>query len=138
LGYTQGKEAIPASRWTEAAAMRLRSHRRNLLTSSLSAPPGKSPATRPVRPRRLRRWLRSGALLSIIGIRRLARMRWQHIFLVAGASAFVIGLMLRNSVAIVSGLLVMGSAASGTAPHSPNTAIVRTWMWLDKGRTGNP
>ena len=118
--------------------MRLRSHRRNLLASSLSAPPGKSPATRPVRPRRLRRWLPSGALLSIIGIRRLARMRWQSIVLVAGASAFVIGLMLRNSVAIVSGLLVMGSAASGTAPHSPNTAIVRTWMWLDKGRAGNP
>jgi hypothetical protein len=118
--------------------MRLRSHRRNLLSLNLSTPPCKSRATRPVRPRRLRRWLRTGALLSIIGIRRLARTRWQPIFLVTGALVFVIGLTLRNSVAFVSGMLVMGSAVSGTAPHSPNAAMVRTWMWLHKSRAGNP
>jgi len=64
--------------------------------------------------------------------------RWQPIFLVTGALVFVIGLTLRNSVAFVSGILMMGSAASDTAPHSPNAAIVHTWMWLHKSRTGNP
>jgi hypothetical protein len=117
--------------------MRLQSHRRNLL-SNLSTPAGESRATRPVRSRRLRWWLRSGALLSVIGIRRLARTRWQPIFLVTDALVFVIGLTLRNSVAFVSGILMMGSAASDTAPHSPNAAIVHTWMWLHKSRTGNP
>ncbi len=118
--------------------MRLRSHRRNLLASNLSAPPGKSRATRPARPRRLRWWLRTGALLSVVGIRRLARTRWQPIFLVAGALIFVIGLTLRSSVAFVSGMLMVGSAVSGTAPPSPSGAMVRTWVWLHRRRAGNP
>ena len=117
--------------------MRLQSHRRNLL-SNRSTPAGESPATRPVRSWRLRWWLRTGALLSVIGIRRLARARWQPIFLVTGALVFVIGLMLRSSVAFVSGMLMMGSAVSGTAPPSPTAARVHTWMWLHKSRTGNP
>ena len=117
--------------------MRLQSHRRNLL-SNLSTPAGESRPARPVRSRRLRWWLRTGALLSVIGIRRLARTRWQPIFLVTGALVFVIGLMLHSSVAFVSGMLIMGSAVSDTAPPSPIAARVHTWMWLHKSRTGNP
>jgi hypothetical protein len=77
-------------------------------------------------------------VLSVIGIRRLARTRWQPIFLVTGALTFIIGLMLRSSVVFVSGMLVMGSAVSDTALHSHNAAMVRTWMWLHKSRAGNP
>ena len=117
--------------------MRLQSHRRNLL-SNRSTPPGESRATRPVRSWRLRRWLRTGALLSVIGIRRLARARWQPVFLITGAVVLVIGLMLRSSVAFVSGMLMMGSAVSGTASPSPTAARVHMWMWLHKSRTGNP
>ena len=118
--------------------MGLQSHRRNLL-SNRSTPPGESRATRPVRSGRLRWWLRAGALLSVIGLRRLERARWQRVFLVTGALVFVIGgLMLRSSVAFVSGMLIMGSAVSGTAPPSPTAARVHTWMWLHKSRTGNP
>jgi hypothetical protein len=51
---------------------------------------------------------------------------------------FAIGLTLLNSVAVVFGMLVMGSAVSGTALHSPDAAMVRAWMWLHKGRAGNP
>ena len=116
--------------------MRLQSHRRNLL-SNLSTPAGASRATRPV-PSRLRWWLRTGALLSVIGIRRLARARWQPVFLVTGAVVFVIGLMLRSSVAFVSGMLMMGSAVSGTGPPDPTAARVHTWMWLHTSRTGSP
>jgi hypothetical protein len=43
----------------------------------------------------------------------LARARWQPVFLVTGALVLVIGLMLRSSVAFVSGMLMMGSAVSG-------------------------
>jgi|SRR5580704_15184788 hypothetical protein len=91
--------------------MRLRSQRRNLLLSDLAAPVGKSRATRLVRPRRIRWWLRTGAWLSVIGTRRFARTartRWPPIFLFIGTLVLVIGLMLRSSVAFVSGMLVAG------------------------------
>ena len=120
--------------------MTLRSHRRNLLLSDLTTPAGKSRATRPVRPRRIRWWLRTGALLSVIGMRlfaRTARTRWQPIFLVLGALVLVIGLMLRSSVAFVLGMVVVGSAASDIGSHSPTAATVRTWMWLHKSRADN-
>jgi hypothetical protein len=104
--------------------------RRSLVFTS----PDRSRAAKPPRRRRLRRLLRTGALLSVIGIRRLARTRWAPVFL-TGALVFVAGLTLRSSVALMVGLLVMGSAVSGTAPRSPNAAMVRTWMWLNKSRT---
>jgi hypothetical protein len=90
---------------------------------------------KPVRSRRIRWWLRTGALLSVIGVRRFARTmqtRWQPVFLVAGALSMVIGLMLVSSVAFVSGMLVMGSAASDTGLRSSTAAMVRTWTWLYK------
>jgi hypothetical protein len=119
------------------AAMRLQPHRRNLL-SNLPIAAGESRTRRPVRSWRLRRWLHTGALLSVLGIRRLARTRWQPLFLVTGTLVFVIGLIMRSSVAVVSGLLVIGSAAYDTALPSPTAATVRTWMWLRKSRTDDP
>ena len=121
--------------------MRLRSHRGNLLLSNLTAPAGEPGATRQVRPGRIRRGLSTGALLSVIGTRRFARIahtRWQPVFLVIGALAVVTGLMLRSSVAFVLGMLVMGSAAPDIGSHSPTAATVRTWMWLHKNRAGTP
>jgi hypothetical protein len=53
---------------------------------------------KPLRPRRIRLWLHTGVLLSVIGMRRFARTartRWQPIFLVIGALLLVIGLTLR-------------------------------------------
>jgi hypothetical protein len=120
--------------------MRLRSPRGKLLLSNLTARAGTPRATGHVRPRRIRRWLRTGALLSVIGIRRFvrtARTRWRPVFLVAGALVLVIGLLLRSSVAVVLGMLVMGSAAPGIESHSPSAATVRTWMWLHKNQADN-
>jgi hypothetical protein len=77
-------------------------------------------------------------VLSVTGIRRLTRTRWQSIFLITGAVVFVTGLMLRSSVAFISGMLVMGSAVSDTASHSPIAATAHTWMQLHKSRAGNP
>jgi hypothetical protein len=94
--------------------MRMRSHRRSLMVWN---PPGSSadrygaPAfTRLARPRPIRWWLRTGALLTAIGIRRLAgvlRTRWRSGFTVTGALLMVIGVMLPSSWAFVLALPVL-------------------------------
>src|SRR5690349_1454803 len=83
--------------------MRLRSHRRNRVAWSLSATPADGYAhprrMRPVRTRRIRRSLRTGALITVIGLIRLARgarHRWRP--LLAGTVLTVVGVMLRNGV----------------------------------------
>ena len=80
--------------------MRLRPRRRNLVVwSSTAAPAGRSRAAprragtrrrrgaRPARLRRIRWWLRTGALLTVLGVLRLARTaraRWEPVCLLAG------------------------------------------------------
>ena len=83
--------------------MRLRTHRRNLVVWSPSAGPvGRDGATRRMRPprtRRIHRAVRTGALLTIIGLMRLARAvppRWRP--LLAGTVLTVIGVMLGGGV----------------------------------------
>jgi hypothetical protein len=94
--------------------MRMRSHRRSLMVWS---PPG-GPAdrhgslafTRRARPRPIRWWLRTGALLTVIGITRTARAmraRWRSVFTVTGGLLVVIGFMLPNGGAVVAGLIVV-------------------------------
>ena len=84
-------------------AMRLRSHRRNLVAGSLSANPadryGDPRPMRPVRTRRIRKSLHTGVLITVIGLMRLvrgARHRWQP--LLAGTVLTVVGVMLRGGV----------------------------------------
>ncbi|MGH3198645.1 MAG: hypothetical protein ACRDOH_03115 [Streptosporangiaceae bacterium] len=96
--------------------MRLRSHRRNLVVWSSSAvPAGKSAdlrGTRPARTRRIRWWLRTGALLMVIGVLRLARTmrtRWEPMSLLAGTLLMVVGFTLPAVAAgvFLPGLLVL-------------------------------
>ena len=81
--------------------MRLRVHRRNLAMWSPSVGPadryGASGLTRLAHTRRIRRCLRTGALLTVIGLMRLARgarPRWRP--LLAGTVLTVAGVMLRS------------------------------------------
>ena len=93
--------------------MRLRTHRRNPVMWSLSVDPvGRydTPVfTRLARTRRIRMCVRTGALLTVIGLMRLARgvrSRWRP--LSAGAVLTVVGVMLRNSawgLILATGLL---------------------------------
>jgi hypothetical protein len=82
--------------------MRLRADRRNLVTWRPSRDPAgryEAPrSTRLARTRRIRRYVRTSALLTAIGMMRLARgvrSRWRP--LSAGAVLTVVGVMLRNS-----------------------------------------
>jgi hypothetical protein len=101
--------------------MRLRPRRRNLVVwSSTAAPAGRSRAAphragaprrraaRPPRLRRIRWWLRTGALLTVVGVLRLARtarVRWEPVSLLAGVLIAVTGFALPAG----GGLFVLGA-----------------------------
>ena len=116
--------------------MRLRPRRRNLVVwSSAGAPDNGSWAWRPARPRRIRWWLRTGTLLALIGVVRLARAaraRWEPVSLGAGAVLMVIGFVLPTAfVAFFLGMLVLvvsllkGIASKGrTAGQAADC-----WQW---------
>jgi hypothetical protein len=97
--------------------MRLRSHRRNLVVWSSSAAPasrsGDRGGTRLARGRRIRWWLRTGALLTVIDVMRLARIMWarrRSAFLLTGTLLTVIGVMLPSVAAFFCGMLVWAIA----------------------------
>ena len=94
--------------------MRTRSHRRSLMV--WSPPSGRAdrygvPAfTRLARPKRIRWWLRTGALLAVIGITRLVRgvrARWRPVFVVTGTALLVAGVLVHSGAAFIAGMLVL-------------------------------
>ena len=94
--------------------MRLRAHRRNPVVWSSSVSPadrdGAPRVTRPPRTRLVRRCIRIGALLTVIGLARAVRPRWRP--LLAGGVLTVVGLMLRGAwgAILLPGLLFLYSA----------------------------
>jgi hypothetical protein len=106
--------------------MRLRAHRRNLVVSNPSVGPadryGAQRLTGFARTKRTHRFIRTGALLTVIGLGRLARAvrpRWR--LLLAGGVLTVVGLMLRSGAwgaVILPGIWFLGSAL--LVPASPD------------------
>jgi hypothetical protein len=98
--------------------MRLRAHRRKLVVWGPSAgSAGRYSALAPARPpraRRIRRWIRIGALLAVVGPVRLARVMPPHWrAALAGAVLCVVGVVLRNGAGgavLLPGLLFLLSA----------------------------
>jgi hypothetical protein len=98
--------------------MSLRPRRQNLVVWSQSAGPvdrcGAWRSTRTTRTRRMRAWVRTGALLSVAGLMPLARavrVRWRP--LLAGAVLTVTGALLRGGpggVILLPGLMFLVSA----------------------------
>ena len=98
--------------------MRLRRHRRNLVVWSQSAGPvgryGAPRFTRPARTRRIRRCLRTGVLLTVLGLMPLAigvRARWRQVL--PGVVLTVVGVIYRADpvgVVLLPGLLLLFSA----------------------------
>jgi hypothetical protein len=111
--------------------MILRPHRRNLVVWNQSAGPvgryGSPRFSPPSRIRRIRRLLRTGALLTILGLMPLAsavRARWRMVL--PGVVLTVIGVVYRGDpvgVVLLPGLLLLFSAP--LVPASPTAD--RTW-----------
>jgi hypothetical protein len=108
--------------------MRLRPHRRNLVVWSSQAGPNRHSLpwfTQAARPRRIRRGLRTGALLTVIGLRRLARAVPADWRLAAGVVLTAVGVSLRSgpaSVVMIPGLLLLVVAILVPASPKPTRA----------------
>ena len=76
--------------------------------------------------------------LDFTRIARTARARRRLILLVTGALLFIIGIALRNSIAFVFGIVMMGSFAFDAPQESPESAHVRMWQWLHKNQATRP
>jgi hypothetical protein len=111
--------------------MSLRAHRRDWVVWTASVgpaygygTPGRAPLAHT---RRLRRWVRTGALLATIGLMRLARaVRPRWLPLVAGSVLTAAGLMLRNgawSIVLLPGFLLLLSVP--LIPASPGAGQKR-------------
>ena len=91
--------------------MRPRWHRKNLVVWSSSAGPADRPGVTVRRPRRRMRWrIRTGALIAVIGLVRLARVvhaRPGLAFLLAGVLLSVAGNMLPSGAVFIAGMLVL-------------------------------
>ena len=105
--------------------MRLRAHRRNLMAWSLPGSPadryGNPAFAKRARSRPIRRRLRTGALLTVIGMTRLVRAlrsRWRSVSTVTGALLVVIGVILPSGGAFLLGLPVLFLALLGGPSRS--------------------
>jgi hypothetical protein len=93
--------------------MRLRPHRRNLVVWSHSACPSDR-IPRLTRTRRIRRWIRIGALLAVVGLIRAARAvrpYWRP--LLPGVALTAAGILMRNGAGgaiLLPGLMLLVSA----------------------------
>jgi hypothetical protein len=95
--------------------MRLRPHRRNLVVWSQSAcPDGRYGPLESTRGRRIRRWIRTGALLAVVGVMRAARAvqpYWRP--LLPGVALTVGGILMRGGAGgaiLLPGLMLLLSA----------------------------
>jgi hypothetical protein len=102
--------------------MRRRWHRGNLVVWTSSARYGAPRVRRPARTRRIRRWIRIGSLLAIIGLMRLprtVRTRWRPMLLLAGGGPMAAGIILSSGVTFLLGLLVLLLTLLIPSDHPP-------------------
>jgi hypothetical protein len=104
--------------------MRLRAQRRNLVLWSQSASSiGRYGAPPFTRTRRIRRWIRVGALLTVVSLMRLARAgraRWR--LLLAGGLLTVVGVMLHGGL---GGVILLFLASAPFVPARPKADRMR-------------
>ena len=110
--------------------MGLRPQRRNLVVWSQSDVPYRkaSRVARRARWRRVRRWIRVGMLLALVGFVRVVRPRWKP--LLAGTAFTVAGIVMRGfpagSILLLPGLmLLMGSPLIAGPPGAERTKLER-------------
>ena len=104
--------------------MRLRAHRRNLVLWSQSASSiGRHGAPPLTRTRRIRRWIRTGALLTVVSLMPLARAgraRWR--LLLAVGLLTVVDIMLGGGL---GGVILLFLASAPFVPARPKADRIR-------------
>jgi len=107
--------------------MRLRARRRNLVVWGPSVGSAdRYGAPRLTRTRRIRRWIRTGALLMIIGLMQLAhaaRPQWRPLLAVGALTGFGVVAAVVWGLVLLPGLLFFVSAA--LVPAAPETDRAR-------------
>jgi len=113
--------------------MRLRSHRRSLVVWTQAGRYDSSPFTRT---RRIRRWIRTGALLvvvGLIGLTRGGRAHWR--FLLAGGVLTAAGVMLGG---LVGGVLLFLASAAFLPGHPKAEEVRRSELERELGAYSRP
>jgi hypothetical protein len=109
--------------------MTLRPRRNVVLWRQSAGPAGRTGAWRVTRTTRIPRWLRTGALLTIIGLMALARGAWaRRRLLLAAAALIAVGVVTRTgpgAIFLLPGLMLALSAPLTNAPAKGRRKLER-------------
>jgi hypothetical protein len=124
--------------------VRLRPRRRVMVvwsSSGRAARHGVQEITRSPRGRRIRWWLRTGALVMVIGLMRLARTAGKYprpALSMAGTAITVTGISLPSEAVLISGILVLLVALFLPGPASAPAAPCSGRLWAAPPRPFAP